>query len=88
MIIGIICLLALVIGLWIGLWPCEEGFSGRGVGNCEDIDECEDSALHDCHEDAHCKNTVGSWNCTCKVGHDGNGQYCHDVDECKSGKSS
>ena len=37
---------ALIIGLCLGLWPCEVGFSGRGVGNCEDINECEERAFY------------------------------------------
>ena len=32
----------------------KRGLSGRGVGNCIDIDECTDKSLYDCHEDAHC----------------------------------
>ena len=28
----------LVIGLYNSFSPCEEGFDGRGVGNCRDID--------------------------------------------------
>ena len=41
-IIGFLAVIALIVGLCVGLWPCDEGFSGRGVGNCEDIDECTD----------------------------------------------
>ena len=32
---------ALAIGLCVGVWPCTKGFSGYGVGNCQDIDECK-----------------------------------------------
>ena len=34
--------IALILGLVLGLWPCEQGFSGHGIGNCQDIDECQD----------------------------------------------
>ena len=46
------------------------------------VDECE-KAIHDCHRNADCKNTVGSYECYCKKGFIGNGKYCNDVDECK-----
>ena len=41
-IVGALAAIALIVGLCVGLWPCNDGFSGRGVGNCEDIDECSD----------------------------------------------
>ena len=40
MIVGCQAIIALIIGVCIGIgtfWPCDEGFSGRGVGNCEEI---------------------------------------------------
>ena len=37
-----------------------------------DIDEC--SLENDCHLDATCKNTKGSYNCTCKDGFEGDGR--------------
>ncbi len=40
-----------------------------------DIDECKD-ALHDCHSQATCANTKGSFICTCNVGWSGSGQEC------------
>ena len=40
-ILAVIVISALTIGLCVGLWPCEKGLSGHGVGNCEDIDECK-----------------------------------------------
>ena len=36
-----VIVIALILGLVLGLWPCEQGFSGHGIGNCQDIDECQ-----------------------------------------------
>jgi hypothetical protein len=42
---------------------------------CIDIDECfEDS--HNCHVNAKCTDTEGSFFCTCTSGYSGNGTYC------------
>ena len=40
-----------------------------------DIDECETNP-HNCHEEAACNNTHGSYLCTCKPGFIGDGQNC------------
>ena len=40
-----------------------------------DIDECETNP-HKCHQEATCKNTHGSYLCTCKPGFIGDGQNC------------
>ena len=40
-----------------------------------DIDECEKGS-HDCHINANCTNTAGSYNCTCRPGYTGNGSIC------------
>ena len=40
-----------------------------------DIDECAVDT-HNCHADATCKNTIGSFTCTCNVGYTGNGVSC------------
>ena len=40
-----------------------------------DIDECEKGS-HDCHMNANCTNTPGSYNCTCRPGYTGNGSIC------------
>ena len=44
-----------------------------------DIDEC--SSENECHVNATCTNTIGSYNCMCKKGYKGDGRNC-------SGKSS
>ncbi|CAA9996215.1 unnamed protein product [Nesidiocoris tenuis] len=40
---------------------------------CPDVDECG-LGLHDCHTDAKCTNTHGSYNCQCKRGFIGDGK--------------
>ena len=40
-----------------------------------DINECSTST-DDCHSDATCSNTVGSFTCACKTGYQGNGKAC------------
>ena len=40
-----------------------------------DIDECM-RGTHDCHDNATCTNTEGSYECDCIEGYMGNGTYC------------
>ena len=40
-----------------------------------DIHECLRNE-HNCHEDASCNNTKGSWDCFCNRGYEGNGTHC------------
>ena len=40
-----------------------------------DIDECTTNA-HDCHLDATCSNTGGSFTCSCNQGYSGDGKQC------------
>lgn len=49
-----------------------------------DIDECSNSSLNNCHMNASCYDTPGSFNCTCDVGFAGDGVVCDDVDECQA----
>ncbi|XP_015751618.1 PREDICTED: protein crumbs-like isoform X4 [Acropora digitifera] len=52
-----------------------KGFKGK---NCEnDIDEC--SSANECHQNATCNNTKGSYNCTCKDGFEGDGKNCTEL---------
>ena len=45
---------------------------------CLDIDECS-SDVDDCHNDANCTNTAGSFTCTCREGYTGNGTSCSGI---------
>ncbi|XP_068681701.1 uncharacterized protein [Montipora foliosa] len=59
---------------------CKTGFIGQ---NCEnDVNEC--SSENECHVNATCRNTKGSYKCTCKKGYGGDGRNCSDIDECSS----
>ncbi|XP_048587785.1 protein kinase C-binding protein NELL2 [Nematostella vectensis] len=58
---------------------CPQGYTGA---TCEtDIDECSINAAN-CHVDANCINTAGSFTCICKPGYTGNGVSCTDINEC------
>eukprot|EP00117_Sycon_ciliatum_P014433 scpid91875/ scgid3163/ Fibrillin-1 len=43
--------------------------------------ECLDYSAG-CSTDAHCHNTLGSFQCTCRSGYTGDGMSCTDDDEC------
>ncbi|XP_046547197.1 neurogenic locus notch homolog protein 1-like isoform X2 [Haliotis rubra] len=49
------------------------GYNGDSCEN--DINEC-DAGTDDCHTNADCKNTEGSFTCTCKPNYAGNGKSC------------
>jgi len=53
--------------------------------NCDyDVNECGEKT-HECHPDAICDNTDGSYACECNRGFEGNGiTDCHDQDDCAS----
>ena len=40
-----------------------------------DFDECQ-SGADNCHSQATCQNTEGSFNCTCNSGYQGTGTFC------------
>ena len=41
-----------------------------------DIDECADSSMNNCSENANCTDTIGSYECSCVEGYSGNGLAC------------
>ena len=43
-----------------------------------DFNECTTNQ-HNCHEDATCNNTRGSWNCFCNQGYTGSGTLCQGI---------
>ena len=60
---------------------CKSGFTGNGINNCSDINEC---LLVNCTQSSYCVNTVGSYTCQCLNGFHGNKSFCKDVDECSN----
>ena len=49
----------------------------HGATSCVDFDECEHPGR--CHEMADCTNTLGSYECTCILGWEGDGDTCTEV---------
>ena len=45
------------------------------VLNVLDVNECT-NGTHNCDNNASCQNSVGSFNCSCNPGYDGNGTTC------------
>ncbi|XP_073682310.1 adhesion G protein-coupled receptor L4 [Garra rufa] len=70
---------------------CNQGFTGDGINNCQDDNECE-NVTRICGLNAICSNTIGSYYCTCVSGFTSNGKqkfqpndgtYCKDINECE-----
>lgn len=62
---------------------CPKGFKGDGVHSCDDVDECKEKLACQC-PDCKCKNTWGSYACSCS----GNLLYMQEHDICISKESS
>ncbi|KAG5553988.1 hypothetical protein RHGRI_011754 [Rhododendron griersonianum] len=63
---------------------CKYGYEGNPYlsPGCKDIDECNNTALNNCHEKAKCTNTAGSFNCTCLDHYYGDGRKDHGSTGC------
>ena len=59
-------------------WPCVLNTFLKAALSLyphSDINECN-RALDNCHVNAMCRNTQGSYQCTCRQGYSGDGQRC------------
>ncbi|XP_066982620.1 adhesion G protein-coupled receptor E1-like isoform X1 [Macrobrachium rosenbergii] len=76
---------------------CPPGFAQNG-SHCDDMDECARGKA-ECNPHAACRNSVGSYSCSCNPPFQGdgrtccppgfaqNGSNCDDMDECARGKA-
>ena len=53
------------------------------VSVCLDVDECT-AFFPVCHVNANCRNTRGSYSCTCNSGFSGDGKTCRGEDRTNS----
>ena len=53
---------------------CEDGYELDNSINCIDIDEC--LLANECHENAECLNSGGSYSCNCRDTFSGDGKEC------------
>ena len=57
------------------IYRCVTVYLPKAVIHHVDVDEC-DRDLDECSINAQCTDTMGSYNCTCNIGYDGNGFNC------------
>ncbi|XP_038055917.1 ephrin type-A receptor 3-like [Patiria miniata] len=84
----LVFLMLFLVPLTVNVHSQHDGFTCDPVGydyHCQDIDECL-KGTDDCHDNAGCTNTEGSYTCSCNTGYRGSGRTCTDVDECSSGQ--
>lgn len=74
---------------------CGAGYLLNEQATCVDAQECLAPGANDCHANATCANTVGSYVCSCKSGYmnsanlsRANGTDCVDKNECAAGAGS
>ncbi|XP_078603390.1 uncharacterized protein LOC144877356 [Branchiostoma floridae x Branchiostoma japonicum] len=67
-----------------GVEDCGHGEDAGVVCTGNDVNECQDGT-DNCHAQATCTNTEGSFSCVCFSGYSGDGVACTDVDECADG---
>ena len=75
-----------------GTCKCKTGFyQSNGKGQCLNENECADGYPNDCHKNAVCTDTEGSYTCACKDGYqdlnpskDKPGTKCAQTNECLS----
>ena len=60
---------------YVCFWKAEQN-SYLFLFNCADVNECNSDDLNNCHENANCTNTEGSFTCSCKPGYTGDGVTC------------
>jgi hypothetical protein len=63
---------------------CVDGYEFNGEDGCVDINECT-TGTDNCNDNAECSNTIGSFECECNNGYEGDGVNCVDIDECTDG---
>ncbi|XP_057797247.1 wall-associated receptor kinase-like 8 [Salvia miltiorrhiza] len=60
---------------WGYLCSCKPGYHGNPYNEgCQDINECNSDELNPCDANAICTNTIGSVNCSCPKGYNGDGK--------------